>query len=361
MIEERNELEELSNSPEVKKKNKIVSQIVIFGIQLITIIIISTVCVYFALQYYMVKGQLEEQLVQETIYLEPIEESIELLEEDLIDRRVELLDEMRSYLLDGNSTVSLMRNLFTDEIVFVDSEGYNFIPIDNTLMKREQDVDNFVLDEKGRLEYVENGVVLSQKGIDVARFQGDINWEKVAGDNISFAMIRVGARGYGSGAIILDEKFHNNIQGALAAGVEVGVYFYTQAITTEEAIEEAQLVIQELAAYKDRVTWPVVLDVEDPESNTARTHEITRSQRTDYTITFLEMVEAEGYEPMIYGNMYSLLKMLDIYRIEEYPKWYANYNMDNVYYPYKMDIWQYTDSGRVDGISTAVDLNIAFR
>ncbi len=368
MTEPTESLVEILQSTEPKKKTRSISKIVLFGIQLMIIVILSTVCVYYALQYYTLKNEVAETIAQEVLLIEQenIEEEVEedfeeILEEDLIDRRVELLDEMRDYLSEGNSTISLMRNIFTEEIVFVDSDGYNFVPIDDTLKMREQQVDNFAIDEKGRLEYIENGIVVSQKGIDVARFQGNINWEKVASDDISFAMIRVGARGYGSGAMILDEKFHDNIKGALAAGVEVGVYFYTQAITEEEAIEEAQLVINELAPYKEQVTWPVVLDVEDPESSTARTHAITQEERTDYTIKFLELVEEEGYEPMIYGNMYSFIKMLDVYRIEEYPKWYANYNMDNVYYPYEMDIWQYTDSGRVDGISTAVDLNIAFR
>ncbi len=331
----------------------------IFITLLLLIITLSTACAYYAIQYHALKNELAEVTSQAIILEEPEPEIVEEPIEE-VDERGELLDHIKSTMIDGSTTVAMLREIFEDDIVFVDGEGYNFYPIDEDLPKHNYEDDNFIVNENGRIEYVVDGEVISKTGIDLARFQGNVDWEKVAADGIDFAIIRVGARGYETGAMILDEQFHNNIQGAIDAGVEIGVYFYTQAISEEEAIEEATLVITELADYKEYVTWPVVIDVEDPDWEGARTNELTQEERTDYTIAFLDVVEAEGYEPMIYGNMKSFLKMLDMYRIGEYEKWYANYN-EKVYFPYELTIWQYTDSGEVDGINTAVDMNIAFR
>jgi GH25 family lysozyme M1 (1,4-beta-N-acetylmuramidase) len=107
--------------------------------------------------------------------------------------------------------------------------------------------DNLQILETGEFQYVEDGQVISNKGIDVSLYQGNIDWAKVAGDGVEYVFIRVGYRGYGKeGRLVLDEKFAQNIAGAKAAGLKVGVYFFGQAITVEEAREEANLVLQQM-------------------------------------------------------------------------------------------------------------------
>ena len=211
--------------------------------------------------------------------------------------------------------------------------------------------------DNGFVEYVENGTVVSHKGIDVSKHQGEIDWAQVAADGIEFAFIRVGNRGYGTGAIVEDPQFAANIVGASTNGIKVGVYFFSQAITVEEAQEEAKFVLDKIAPYK--ITCPVVLDVEKVSDSEARMNKISKEQRTANTIAFLEAIEAAGYKSMLYHNMEMGTLMLDMTQLEDYEKWFAYYNKD-IYYPYEFGVWQYSDKGKVNGINTNVDLNISF-
>ena len=140
-------------------------------------------------------------------------------------------------------------------------------------------------------------------------------------------------------------------------GIAAGVYFFTQATSVEEAKEEAQYVLDALEPYD--VTYPVVLDVEAVTSKNARTADLTMEERTEYCITFCEMIKQAGYTPMIYGNLKTFMLMLDLEKLEEYDKWFAHYD-EEFYYPYDFKIWQYTDAGSVAGINGEVDINISF-
>lgn len=267
------------------------------------------------------------------------------------------LDRMKELMLSGAGTVEMLRSFYPDEIVLADAGEYYFFPILEGLARNTYDPDGFVPDEDQVMGYYEDGEKISHKGIDVSRYQGEINWEKVAGDEVEYAFIRLGIRGYTEGALQEDEQFEANMKGARRNGIDVGVYFFTQAASAEEAEEEAQYVLDKIAPYE--VDYPVVLDVEAVANAHARTRELTKEERTQYCIAFCEKIREAGYTPMIYGNLKTFMLMLDLEQLEDYDKWIADYG-DGVYYPYAFRIWQYTDKGRVDGIGTDVDLNISF-
>lgn len=209
----------------------------------------------------------------------------------------------------------------------------------------------------GRKNYIINGQRVSKQGVDVSSFQGEIDWQRVKEDGIEFAIIRLGYRGYGTGRIMLDDYYEANIQGALDAGLEVGVYFFSQAISEEEAVEEAQIVLENIKNYQ--LTYPIIYDAEEIPSDTARTDGLTVRQLTDNAIAFCEYIEAAGYSSMIYSNKRWLLTKLDLERLTDYDVWFAGY-INIPEYPYDFKMWQYTESGTVDGIEGNVDMNVSF-
>ncbi len=271
--------------------------------------------------------------------------------------REEVKQEIRESYQSGQSLINSLRSIYPEYVIYADQGRYNFYEITDELPPLGINQDSLVSAEKGEMQYVLNGETVSHKGIDVSKFQGKIDWQKVPEDGVEYAMIRLGIRGYGTGAIVIDDTFENNIKGALDNEVEVGVYFYTQAITKDEAIEEANTVIQAIKDYN--VTYPVVLDIEDPNDSEARTANLTPQERTDIAIAFLEKIKEAGYKPMIYGNLKSYFGMLEINRLKDYDLWFAYYD-SSIYFPYKIKMWQYTESGTVNGINGNVDLNITF-
>ena len=210
----------------------------------------------------------------------------------------------------------------------------------------------------GRMYYIEGEQVKSILGVDVSVHQGDINWEKVKESGISFAMIRLGYRGYGTGESEIDEKFVENVKGAREAGINAGVYFFSQAITAREAVEEAELVIKNLKDLD--INYPVVFDWEMISEDSARTDNISVDILTDCCVAFCETIKNAGYTPMIYQNKRTSIFKLDLNRLNDYEFWLAEYNDTPSYY-YDFDMWQYTSSGRVPGIKGRVDMNISFK
>lgn len=269
----------------------------------------------------------------------------------------ELLGKLKEFMISGEGTTAMLRYFFPDEIVVADTGQYYFFPISDKLLHHTYDPNQFEVDADGILGYYANGNVISHKGIDVSKYQGKIDWEKVAGDDVEYAFIRLGIRGYTEGEILEDDTFEKNINGALDNDIDVGVYFFTQATSVEEAEEEAQYVLDAIEPYS--VKYPVVLDIEAVSNSKARTNDLTKEERTEYCITFCETIRDAGYTPMIYGNLKTFMLMLDLEQLEEYDKWIAYYS-DEIYYPYAFKVWQYSDTGVVDGISGNVDLNISF-
>lgn len=196
-------------------------------------------------------------------------------------------------------------------------------------------------------------------GIDVSVYQGNIDWNKVRQSGVDFAMIRVGGRGYGgNGKMYDDANFEQNIRGALAAGLDVGVYYFSQAITVREAQEEADYVLDKIRDYD--VTWPVVFDWERIGGTEARTYGLETDLLCRIANAFCQRVEEAGYTPMIYFNSYCGYIKYDLSKINNYDFWFARYNDTPGFY-YDFAMWQYSDSGKVGGISGRVDLNICFK
>ena len=194
-------------------------------------------------------------------------------------------------------------------------------------------------------------------GIDVSYYQGKIDWEKVKASGIEFAIIRLGYRGYGQeGKLVEDKMAYENLEGALDAGLKVGVYFFSQAITVEEAVEEAEFVLKRIKVYD--ITMPVVFDWEYI-SEEARTAKMDRRTLTDCYKAFCEKIAEAGYTPMAYFNSYQSRQLMYLHELEDYPFWLALYS-DRMTYPYRFEMWQYTDSGRVPGIEGNVDINLYF-
>lgn len=270
-----------------------------------------------------------------------------------------VLGEIKKKLGAGESTISVFRGLFAEDVVVYADGGYHFFPVSETLKKHDYVYDNFIKQDNEEIVYVDDTQeVHSVKGIDVSRHQGKIDWKKVSGDGVSYAFIRTGYRGNTEGRLVEDENFKDNIKGAVNNGIEVGVYFYTQAVTEEEAVEEAEFVIDKIKDYD--VTYPVVLDLEEVTSNTARTSDMTKEEYTKAAIAFCETIKAAGYTPMIYGNLKTFMIMLDMEQIEAYDKWFAYYEAP-VYFPYEFTIWQYSSKGSIAGIETDVDMNVCMK
>ena len=258
------------------------------------------------------------------------------------------------------SAWELLQDLLPNLIVYRGAGGiFQYASIDRTLPQSDYDWTNLVeVSESPReVQYVVDGETVSIKGIDVSTYQGEIEWDKVAAAGVKFVFIRLGYRGYESGLLVKDDRFEENIRGALNNGIAVGVYFVTQAVSVEEAVEEAQFVMENIRPYK--VTWPVVLDIEDAASTTARTADLTQQQRTDHAIAFCETIKEGGYTPMLYCNIRWFIEKLDITRIADYEKWFAQY-FRKPFFPYTFRVWQYSSSGAIDGIKGNVDYNISF-
>lgn len=224
------------------------------------------------------------------------------------------------------------------------------------LPKHEYDFTKLVC-QSNLMKYYENGKKTSYVGVDISKFQDYVDFVKLKKAGIEFVMLRAGARGYGTGQLILDEYFSDNLKRSTDAGLDVGVYFYSQAITEEEAREEAQMVIDNLGDYQ--ITYPVAFDMELVENDTARTDTLTREQRTAITRAFLDTITAAGYKAMIYGNKEWLIKEIDMSKLTDVDVWLSQ-KADIPDFPYKFSMWQYDFEGSVDGIAGYVNLNISF-
>lgn len=344
----------------------------IFNVVMALITAISLVaCGVFAALYYKereeVKAVMTENVVlrssQEVVFPGNSTITEEKMEQLLADKETEVTKSLKEKMKElvtaqDGGPLTMLREFFPENLIYYDEKAYVFAPVLETVKKHSLKSENFRMNDNGEMEYVENGTVVSHKGIDVSKYQGEIDWNKVRADGVEYAFIRLGLRGYESGKLVLDEYFEQNMRGANESGIKAGVYFFTQAVTEEEAREEADFVIENLADFD--VPYPVVFDVEMIVGSKGRANTLTQTERTDICISFCEAIKEAGYIPMIYGNVKCFTKMLDMPRLEEYEKWYAFYD-DYMYMPYDVSIWQYTENGAVDGIKGKVDMNIAYK
>lgn len=225
------------------------------------------------------------------------------------------------------------------------------VPTEPTLAPNPYSPEDFSLDENGYMRCSAGDYML---GIDVSERQYEVDWQAVADAGIEFAFIRLGYRGYSQGGLFADAYAMENLKNARKAGLKIGAYFFSQALTEEEAEQEAAFCLNLLSGAK--LDLPLVFDWEYI-SEEARTAHMEKTALTNAAIAFCEAVEQGGYEPMIYANWHQAETMLDMLRLQEYPFWLAMYStvMD---YPYRVDAWQYTDTGSIPGIEGAVDLNL---
>ena len=286
------------------------------------------------------------------------EELSSLIDSSITNANEEMLVDMKSKLSSGTSALSLIRDFYPKNVVYYDTDKYIFASILDSVPKNTLIAKNFSVDATNEITYSENGAVISHKGIDVSKYQGDIDWTKVKNSNVEYAFLRTGYRSYGAGLITPDTSFKQNIQGASNAGIGIGVYFYSQAINTTEATEEAQYVLDQIKGYN--VNYPIVLDVEEILNDTFRQQNLTTEELTTICITFCEKIKAAGYTPMIYSNLKYYVAKLNLEKLTSYEKWYASYDT-SLYFPYDISMWQYSQSGTVDGITGNVDLNISFK
>lgn len=220
--------------------------------------------------------------------------------------------------------------------------------------------DSTKMEEKAGLKrYMENGKKISYVGVDISKQTGSVNFRSLKAAGVDYVMIRVGGRGYSTGQISLDDDFKEHIEGAIAEELDIGIYFYSQAISPEEAVQEASFVIQNLEPYRAHIKYPVAIDMEFVANDEARIDGLSREDRTNVTIAFLEAVKGAGYVPMVYGDKEWLIKEVDLTKLQNYDIWLAQ-EADIPDYPYQYAMWQYSTKGVVNGIKGDANLNICF-
>ncbi|MCI2059107.1 MAG: S-layer homology domain-containing protein [Oscillibacter sp.] len=197
----------------------------------------------------------------------------------------------------------------------------------------------------------------ARQGIDVSTFQGNIDWQAVAADGIEFSIVRCGGRGTSNGALYTDTRYLKNVEGSLAAGLETGVYFFAQAVTVEEAREEADYVLSLLEGHN--ITGPVIYDWEILGS-TSRTYGTDPSVVTACAQAFCKKLEDAGYKTGFYFTEYVGYAKYDLSQMTDYSFWFANYSYRYPHFYYQVDYWQYSSSGKVNGISGKVDMDLQF-
>lgn len=193
-------------------------------------------------------------------------------------------------------------------------------------------------------------------GIDVSKWNKEIDWEKVKAAGVDFAIIRCAYRGSSTGALVEDPYFKKNIEGATKAGIQVGVYFFTQAVNVTEAMEEASIAVSLVKDYP--IAYPIFIDTEGAGTN-ARAANLDVETRTEVCRTFCETVEAAGYNGGVYASKNWLNKNLNTGKLSNYYTWLAEYKGEATYEG-NYDFWQYTSGGHVDGIDGRVDLNVGY-
>ncbi|MBO5509137.1 MAG: glycoside hydrolase family 25 protein [Lachnospiraceae bacterium] len=263
---------------------------------------------------------------------------------------------------DGISRADIEENFwsFIDNsyIVVGSAPDYTFYKIVSQVPRNDYEPSRFYSEDEDLIFYHDSeGNRISHLAIDVSTYQGDIDWQQVKASGVDTVMIRAGLRGYGNGKLKEDPSFVSNIEGATAAGLRVGVYFFSQATNEREGIEEANYVLGLIDGYN--VSCPIAIDTEFVDDSDARTYNLDITSRTDGVVGFCETVKAAGYEPMIYANRNWFVQSLDMTRLGSYKLWVAHY-AEEPNFPYMYNGWQYTEQGSVPGITGSVDLNVWF-
>ena len=250
------------------------------------------------------------------------------------------LHSIKNQNADNSSEKQELQNQPQEIVIYDIEEGYLTVPYNVLAEKHEYDFDNFLKNENGFYQY-EDEKYQSKLGVDVSTYQGIIDWKKVKKAGIEFAILRLGFRGYGqAGNIVLDANFERNYKAAKKEGIEIGVYFFSQAINLEEIKEEANFVLKHIKGKE--ITYPIAFDLENIKNDVARTDNLTSSEMTNMTQEFCKIMEEKGYMPSIYGNAKTFTTKMQLELLNHYQKWYADYQ-EKPLYPYAFTIWQYTE------------------
>ena len=245
-----------------------------------------------------------------------------------------------------------------DILIYDIEEGYLTVPYNKYAKTNNYNFYENLKNNNGYYKYEDNNYT-SILGIDVSEHQGDINWKEVKKSGVEFAILRLGYRGYGKeGKIILDKSFEENYKNAKEEGIDLGVYFFSQAINIEEVEQEANFVLENLK--EKQLDFPIVFDLEKIKNDDARTDNLSQDEINNMTLKFCEIIKDKGYTPCIYGNAKTFTTKMNLELFNNYDKWYADYQ-EKPLYPYDFNLWQYTESGKVNGIEGNVDIDLYFK
>ncbi len=242
-------------------------------------------------------------------------------------------------------------------IAITDDKGKKtYYEIIQSLPKNDYDLENNLINENGTLSYRDSKRE-AVKGADLSKYNGTVDFTKLKDAGIGFVMLRLGSRGYGTGKIDLDEKFVEYAQNAQLAGIQTGAYFYSQAVNEAEAIEEANYIVGAVSNFS--IKYPIAIDIEKVSGDDARTDKLTSKERTAVVKAFCDAVKGYGYKPIIYASKEMLVSSLDLEELSDYDVWLSDYDPPTDY-PYRFTMWQYTKTGRIDGITGDIDLDLCF-
>lgn len=208
------------------------------------------------------------------------------------------------------------------------------------------------------MNYYEEGKIVSKCGADISANQGDVDFAKLKKAGCDFVMIKIGARGYSSGNIVFDKSYKENLKAAKKAGLDIGVYFCSQALSKAEAREEADELLDAVADYD--VEYPIAFVMENVDGDMARIESLDMDGRTAVAKAFLDRVKDSGYTAMLYGDKEWLLTMVDMERLSDYDVWYAQ-DSKKPDYPYEFGMWQYDSAASINGVSGKAALTMSFK
>ena len=296
-----------------------------------------------------------ETKVEGTVYTDGQIEKIKY--EAAQQERNRILLDIQSSFESGNSTISMLRDLFPGDLVVMWEGRYYFYPVDRNLQTNPFSATDCKLVENGGMEYIgEDPNVKVNRGVDVSSLNGEIDWTKVAEDRIAFAMIRAVVRN-SEGELERDELFEENMKGAKSVGIRTGCYVDLDAAKEEDAGKIADFVLEHLGMTQQEMGAPIAVRVQIPDNSSSLSGH-TREEWTQGVKAFCSKIKKAGYEPVIYANTAAFHMLLNMSELEEFDKWIADYG-DYLYFPYKFRCWQYSLKGTVDGIEGDVALDLS--
>lgn len=227
----------------------------------------------------------------------------------------------------------------------------------DSLTRSTYDLEQFVY-QKPEMKYYVDGKQSSTFGADISSKSGKVDFSKLKKAGCDFCMIRIGQRGYSSGNIVMDETYKDNLEGAKKAGLKIGAYFYSQAITKDEVLEEADSLLDVIDDYT--VTYPIMFDMEAVPDDLARTDALDVATRTRLAKLFMDEIEDAGYKVILYGNLEWLLTKLDLEALSDYDICVAQ-DSDSPDYPYEFQMWQYKSAATINGVEEDTRLFVCLK